>query len=103
FKLAVPTNTLQTFPQVNIREDLSNFVHNVDPYKTPLLNMAKRGKAENIHHEWDIDALDAQSLANAQIQGDDATADALAVSGRLGNFTQIARKVVAIARTAQAV
>ncbi len=101
--MAVPTNTLQTFPQTNIREDLSNFVYNVDPYKTPLLNMAKRAKAEAIHHEWDIDALDPQNTGNAQIQGDDATADALAVSGRLGNFTQISRKVVAIARTAQAV
>ena len=101
--MPVPTNTLQTFPQVNIREDLDNFVYNVDPYATPVLNMARRTKAENIHHEWNVDALDTQSLTNKQIQGDDATADALNVSARMGNYTQIARKVVQIARTAQAV
>lgn len=101
--MTVPTNTLQTYPQTNIREDLAKLIFNVDPYKTPLLSMARKRKAEAIHHEWDVDALDAQNLANAQIQGDDATADSLAAVGRLGNYTQISRKVVSIARTSQSV
>lgn len=101
--MAVPSSTLQTFTQTNIREDLSNLVFNVDPYETPLVSMAKRAKAEQTHHEWNIDALDAQNLSNAQVQGDDAANDAVNVSGRLGNQTQISRKVVGIARTAQSV
>jgi hypothetical protein len=101
--MTVPTNTLQTYTQTNIREDLSNMVYNVDPFETPILNLAKRAKADNIYHEWDTDQLAAQDLTNAQIQGDDATAIALTPTARLGNYTQILRKVVSIAGTSQAV
>src|SRR6185312_5948298 len=101
--MAVPTNTLQTYTQTDIREDLSNMVYNVDPFETPILNLAKRTKCENIYHEWDTDQLAAQDLTNAQIQGDDATAIALTPTARLGNYTQILRKVVSIAGTSQAV
>ncbi len=48
--MAVPTNTFQTYSQTNIREDLINTIYNVDPYKTPLLNMAKKTKAEQSYH-----------------------------------------------------
>jgi len=101
--MTVPTNTQQTYTQTNIREDLSNMIYNVDPFETPILNMAKRSKAENILHEWDTDQLAAQDLTNAQIQGDDATAVALTPTARLGNYSQILRKVVSIAGTSQAV
>lgn len=101
--MTVPTNTLQTFTQVNIREDLENLIRNVDPYKTPVLNMAGKTKAENTYHEWNTDSLHAQNTGNAQIQGDDATADALDPTARIGNYTQISRKVVSIARTSQSV
>lgn len=101
--MTVPTNTVQTFSQVNIREDLSNLIYNVDPYRTPLLNMAGKTKAENVYHEWNTDSLDTQNTANAQIQGDDATADALDPTARLGNYTQISRKVVQMSGTLQSV
>jgi len=101
--MTVPTNTTQTFTQTNIREDLENMIYNVDPYKTPLLNMAKRAKAEQTYHEWNIDILAAQNTSNAQIQGDDATADAQNPTGRIGNYTQISRKVVSLTGTLQAV
>ena len=101
--MTVATNTAQTVGQVNLREDLSNKVYMVDPFKTPLLNMAAKGKAEAIYHEWDTDSLAAQNLANAQIQGDSATADPVAATARLGNYTQISRKVVSLAGTLQAV
>lgn len=48
--MAVPTNTHQTFTQVNIREDLGKLIYNVDPYKTPILNMTKKGKAAQSLH-----------------------------------------------------
>ena len=62
--MSVPTNTLQTYTQTSIREDLINAIYNVDPYKTPLLNMAKKTKAEQTKHEWTTDALAAQNTAN---------------------------------------
>jgi len=49
--MAVPTNTNQTFTQVNIREDLIDAIYNVDPFKTPFLNMCKKGKATQTLHE----------------------------------------------------
>lgn len=101
--MGVPSNTEQTFTQNNIREDLMNAVYNVDPFETPIFNMARRLKAENVYHEWNIDALDAQNTSNAQIQGDDASNDSLNASARLGNYTQISRKTVGIARTSAAV
>jgi len=48
--MSVPTNTLQTYTQTSIREDLINAIYNVDPYKTPFLNMAKKVKAEQTKH-----------------------------------------------------
>lgn len=101
--MAVPTNTLQTFTQTNIREDLINDIFNVDPIKTPLLNMAKKTEAKQTFHEWDVDVLAAQDTTNAAVQGDNPTNQVLAPTGRLGNYTQISRKTIQIAGTSQAV
>ena len=43
--MTVPANTFQVYTQVNIREDLINAIYNVDPYKTPFLNMTKKAEA----------------------------------------------------------
>jgi hypothetical protein len=48
--MTVPTNTFQVYTQVNIREDLINAIYNVDPFKTPLLNMAKKAEANQTYH-----------------------------------------------------
>lgn len=48
--MTVPSNTFQTYTQVNIREDLINAIYNVDPYKTPILNSAKKTKATQSLH-----------------------------------------------------
>ena len=101
--MSVPANTFQTFPQKNIREDLIDAIYNVDPYKTPFLNMAKKATAKQTNHEWDTDTLAAQNLNNAAVEGDDPTAQNLAVTARMGNYTQISTKVVQISGTSQAV
>lgn len=102
--MSVPTNTYTEFASnatKQIREDLSPKIYNVDPYKTPVLNMAKKAKATNTFHEWTVDVIPAQG-SNAQIAGDDAAADQLYAAGRLGNYTQISRKVVQIDGSLQA-
>ena len=101
--MTVPTNTDQTFTQTNIFEDLSNFIYNVDPYRTPIVNMAKRAEAKQTYHEWDVDALAAMNQANAAVQGDNPTNIALTATGRMGNRTQIPTKTIQMSGTLQAV
>lgn len=101
--MAVPSNTLQVYPQPNVREDLSNAIYNVAPYKTPLVNMAKKGKASSVYHEWDTDTLAAQDNTNAAVEGDDPSALSLSAPTRLGNYCQISRKTIQISGTSQAV
>lgn len=101
--MATPANTYQTYQQTNIREDLSNLIFNVDPYKTPLLNMSKKNRATQGNHEWDTDSLAAQNLNNAQIEGDDPAAQALSPTARMGNYVQTSNKVVQLSGKSQAV
>lgn len=101
--MTVPTGTLQVFTQANIREDLINAIYNVDPFKTPFLNMAKKTKAEQTNHEWNTDALDAQNLNNAAVEGDNPTNTVITPSVRLGNQCQISTKTIQISGTSQAV
>lgn len=101
--MALPTNTTQTYTQTNIREDLEDLIYNVDPYKTPLFNMAKKNEAKQTYHEWDIDALAAQNKDNAAVEGDNPTNIALTPTARVGNRTQISTKAIQISGTMQAV
>jgi hypothetical protein len=101
--MAVPTNTYQVYTQTNIREDLSNAIYNVDPIKTPLLNMAKKAKAAQTYHEWDTDSLAAQNTANAAVEGDTPTPQTLSPTTRLGNYTQISVKTISLSGTSQVV
>lgn len=101
--MSVPTNTDQTFTQTNIREDLEGLIYNVDPFRTPIFNMAKKGEAKQTYHEWDVDALAAQNTANAAVQGDNPTNIQLTATGRMGNYTQIATKTIQLSGTLQAV
>ncbi|CAE6712872.1 hypothetical protein R75461_01140 [Paraburkholderia nemoris] len=101
--MSVPSNTYQTYTQTNIREDLSNLIFNVDPYKTPLLNMSKKNRATQGNHEWDTDSLAAQNLANAQVEGDDPAAQVLTPTARMGNYVQTSNKVVQLSGKGQAV
>ena len=101
--MTVPTNTLQVYGQTNIREDLSDLIYNVDPFKTPFFNMCKKGKATQTYHEWDTDSLAAQNLNNAAVEGDNPTNIAITPTVRLGNYCQISTKTVQISGTSQSV
>lgn len=101
--MTVPSGTYQTFTQTNIREDLSNLIFNVDPFKTPILNMTKKNKATQSNHEWDTDSLAAQNLSNAQVEGDDPTSQTLTPTARMGNYVQTSNKVVQLSGKSQAV
>lgn len=101
--MTVPTGTFQVYTQVNIREDLINAIYNVDPFKTPFLNMAKRASAKQTLHQWDTDALDAQNTGNAAVEGDDPANIVVTPAVKLGNYTQISEKTIQISGTSQVV
>ncbi len=99
-----PTNTYDSYDAANAtREDLAEIIYDISPTETPILSMAKVGKATATLHEWDTDELDAASTTNARIEGDDKDAQAVTAPSRLQNYTQISDKTIVISGTAQAV
>ncbi|MES2187959.1 MAG: DUF5309 domain-containing protein [Pseudomonadota bacterium] len=100
--MAAPTNTFLTTAAIGNREDLTDTIYRISPTETPLLNMAPKGKATATLHEWQTQDL-AAPAANAQAEGDDATAIAVIPTVRLSNRTQISTKTVIVSGTQQAV
>lgn len=101
--MAVPTNTVQTFAMVGIREDLSDVITNISPTDTPFYSMCKKGRTGSRTPEWQKDSLANPSPTNANIEGDDATNDSLSATTRLKNVVQLFDKVAQVSTTAQAV
>ncbi len=88
----------------NIREDLSDFIYNISPTDTPLLQAAEWTTATSTNHEWTEDVLQAPVANNAKAEGAPmATPDAIAGGTRLGNYTQISRKTFGVSGTAEVV
>lgn len=101
--MALPTNTFTTYSAVGNREDLSDMIYRIDPTDTPFMTGIEKTKATAVNHEWQTQALAAANGGNAQLEGDDATADATTPTVRLGNICQISRKVPFVSGTQQAV
>ena len=95
--MAVPTNTYQTYTSVGRREDLTDVIHDISPTDTIMMSNIGRGTATQKNHEWQTDVLAAADGTNAVIEGDDVTADAAVPTVRLGNYTQLMDKVIAVA------
>ena len=101
--MAQPTNTFDTYDAIGVREDLSDMIYNISPTDTWFMSTAGRGKVSNILTEWQTDALAAVDTANAVIEGDDATLDAVTATARVTNRTQISDKTVVISGTEEVV
>ena len=102
--MAIKSNTYLTFDAKGIREQLSNKIYNITPADTPFLSMVGKEKAENTLFEWQTDVLGAVSTSNAQIEGDDDPSfPAITPTVRVGNYTQISRKLVIISGTEEVV
>ena len=103
--MAVITNTLQTTgvgAAGGNREELSNIVSRITPEDTPVYSMIGKGKAATTHPEWMIDDL-APPAANAQLEGDEYSFNAITPAVRVGNYTQIFRKTWIISGTQEVV
>ena len=85
------------------REDLGDLISNIAPSETPLLSAAKTLTATNTYHEWLTDNLGTpanNAVAEGAVAG---TPDDLHTQTRLGNFTQISRKVYGVSNTMESV
>lgn len=101
--MSIVANTYTAFDAIGIREQLSDIIYNIAPTDTPFMSAIKKGKADNVYFEWQTDTL-AAAANNAQLDGDDvASFTAVTPTARLGNRTQISRKVFLISGTEQAV
>ena len=118
----VPTGTNNG--NVSQREDLANFISMITRDETPFMSSIGKTKATAIYHEWQTDEL--QSPGNSRlVEGSDfelpgtpaggpaggaaqtANGDDFNVVGpqrtRLGNYTQINGKTIAVSGTRRAV
>lgn len=104
---------------VSQREDLANFISMITRDETPFMASIGKAKATQIYHEWQTDELNAPGDSRIA-EGVDfvaPTAGGSAVSGehsnafndagpnrtRLGNYTQINGKTIAVSGTKRAV
>lgn len=100
--MAIATNTFTTYSAKGIREDLSNVIYNISPEETPFVSNIGRGTISNTAFDWQTDAL-AAAAANAQLEGDETSYDAVSATTRLQNYAQISRKSVIISGTEEKV
>jgi hypothetical protein len=71
---------------------------------TPILSGAVKGEAKQTLFEWQTDSLDSATTANAHLEGDDiASFPSVAATARVGNYTQISRKLLILSGTLEAV
>lgn len=87
----------------NVREDLSDMIYNIAPYRTPFMTMMVTGRARNTYTEWQTDDLDSVNPANARVDGAIAGDDTSSKSSRVGNQCQISDKVLKISGRAESV
>ena len=87
---------------VGNREELSDVVNRITPEDTPIYSMIRKESCSSTYPEWEVDKL-ADPAANARLEGDQYSYDALTAPVRMGNVTQIFRKSFIISNTQQAV
>jgi hypothetical protein len=88
----------------SIREDFADVIYNISPTDCPLMSNIGRDTAKQTYTEWQTDALATAVTTNAVIEGDDApAADTTAATNRVGNYTQISRKIVQVSGTVESV
>lgn len=86
-------NSYQT---VGKKEEVSDIISNISPTKTPFLSQIGKETIKNVLFQWQEDSL-ADPVANAQVEGFDATDGTLAPTVMRNNTTQIFSKTIKVA------
>ncbi len=77
-----------------IREDVMNQIWDISRIPLPFTDMIGTESSKNAYKEWTTDALSVPNLANAVIDGSDASGNNTVTGARIGNHHQISTKVV---------
>lgn len=102
--MAVNADTIETYDNTVIREDLQEAYNMISPEECPYQQMAGRRSVTNKQFDWPIVELAAPDSANRVAEGEAAPAnDAGTLADRIWNFCQISDKVVEVSHTSQAV
>lgn len=95
------TNAIEAFDVVGNREGLVDAIYKTNTAETPVLSAIKRTKATNTNHEWQTDDIGSAGTNYAK-EGANAAAESFVATTRLGNYTQILQKTVAVTGTQMA-
>ena len=103
--MAVDAQTIETYDNTVIREDLEQQYTMISPEETPFQTAIGVGPAAtSTYHEWTVVELATPSTSNRVIEGDDAPGEDDGTLGmRFGNYTQISDKIVSVSNTSEAV
>lgn len=101
--MAKVTGTYTTGDAKGLRENLTDMIYDISPTKTPLFQMAGRGKATAVLHEWQIDSLSDPDTTNSKPEGNEATFTTPSATERIGNYVQISDKTCIVSGTLEEV
>ena len=102
--MAVTADTIETYDNSVIREDLQEAYSMISPEECPLQQMAGRRSTTNKQFDWPIVELADPDSSNRVIEGDDDVAnDAGTLANRIWNYCQISDKTVQVSHTSEAV
>lgn len=103
--MAVHANTVETYDNRMIREDLQESYSLISPEEVPFTSaIGTASAASQTFHEWGIVDLAAPDPNNRVVEGEDAPAvDTGTLSNRVGNYTQISDKLIKVSHTSEAV
>lgn len=79
-----------------IREDVMNQIWDISKIPLPLTDTIGTESSKNEYKEWTVDALAAPNVANAVVDGSDATGNNTVLGARVGNHHQISTKIVQV-------
>ena len=97
----MPTN-FNRYDAQAVREELADVIYDISPTDTPFMStIAGKGSVANTYFEWQTDALVAADATNYHAEGAAVGTAATTATTRLGNYTQISKKVVEVTGTQQ--
>ena len=101
--MAVAANTVETYDNSVLREDLQEAYSMISPEETPFHTAIGTKTVTQPKFEWPVVELAPLDYANRVIEGDDApTLDEGTLAVRLANFTQISDKQISVSHTSDA-
>lgn len=101
--MSAPADTFTTGAAIGQRESLHDKIFMLNKDEFPFQEAIGGGSAKATYEEWPTDSLGNASSTNYHLEGDDSTNVAVTPIVRVGNRTQIFKKVFQISRTEEQV